>query len=56
MQEVRSIFSERFTKKLDGCLLLCSNCHRLLHNGEITYSDFEFIPEDKLKIVNEIGA
>ena len=47
---------ERLQRELDDCLLLCSNCHRQLHAGEISYSDFKFLPEDKLNLINSVGT
>ena len=47
---------ERLKSELENCLLLCANCHRLLHGGEISYSDFKFLPEDKLNLINNVGT
>lgn len=45
---------ERLKKELDSCLLLCANCHRRLHNGEISYKDFKYIPDSKLHLINGV--
>ena len=47
---------ERTKNELDKCLLLCSNCHRMLHHNEVSYSDFKFLPEDKLNLIDSVGA
>ena len=49
---------DRLKTELDLCLLMCSNCHRLLHNGEISYSEFKYIPDEKLPLIQScnVGA